>query len=1279
MVINKTEDEKRNQIVENINNNSMSVEAGAGAGKTTIIISRIMEQIRKGLVKAENIVVITFTNAAAEDLRGRILDELRRACSMKDQDEGELTNLKEALRDQSKMHISTIHSFCFRLLEEQSFEARIPADVKLLEKKETVELQREFFRNWYRKQKYDELREKEQEFYRGGISEYILNAFLSVCELPEDTDFRYDKALLTGKKLQDYIRDMEKQLNELVDGIVNVTMKESCFSSLSITCIDDVLAAMGANKQGNPETLLSADFNRLYGKIKDFIPINIFKDGILNYNDIDSLMEIYETISDKNKNAIKGIFNRKHPLVGTVAVNDLNEKVLNGLTNRENLKNVLDTYQNALVIDTVLKARDAYREFCKKPENRMTISNDMLLQEALHLVKASEDALDFFRNKFTCIYVDEFQDTDLVQRDLILELCRDKDHPEKLRKNSLFFVGDPKQSIYAFRGADVDVYEDTRNRYIPDEEDEAEVYSLNNNYRTEEEVVKWINNEFKDRDDGKGRFQNILAGGYEEMAAVNNNPKADNVLLGVYTLNYPVWKSEDNFVKDEKERLKKALEDKKGQIIKNIKQAGKDAAAAAEKAEKELIKAEGKKIKDEKERIDEAKDRAKETAMAEAMRAEGLTVLDKKAITDEEQASIDSGADQVRKNCAASDKVYADKQSALDTEADIIVEIVKRLVSSDLKIYKEEKNGQDGQVKKFTLKPIEYKDFLILCRRKADINLYADRLKKSGIPVNLYGALDMENEDVLIRFRQLYHYLAWPGDNMARYGAYEVLIGGRVTADNADECKGLADKLFETTKYMDSVEMLQYLTHHLEIILEPNVNGAKMTRTQARLQQLYEYIASMPFGDKKDVDKYIQEYMESEVDKELSMIKDQNAVRFMNLHKAKGLEGNIVIAAARTYRQSMCANNTYRNMNVVYPTATNGYYKIPSYLNSTDKNGVPISELLKQQEEAEWTRQDYVEVTRAKEALIFMDALASGDRFKNYNFADTQNLLEVKGLSDLKKKVEDIYSGNYSPDNTSDGDKLEYDINEWKVDIGKEKQYHQYRHISPSGLEHNDRNEWNPGEESTDRPVGNIFGTVMHRAFELLVNAIRETDREEVSSIDVSIPVSRAVMESYMEIIYSIDESSRNVREAEIKRYDDYLTGKLKAFIADGEMIDRIKAAKEVYTEMAFSEYADACELYFEESLKETLEKKHLIPDDNEKYWLNGQADLVLINNDGVLETADVIDYKSDKIGGESMENFEKHLHASYDDQQKLYKYIVSRVFNIPIENVSFEYYHMYK
>ena len=135
MVINKTEDEKRNQIVENINNNSMSVEAGAGAGKTTIIISRIMEQIRKGLVKAENIVVITFTNAAAEDLRGRILDELRRACSMKDQDEGELTNLKEALRDQSKMHISTIHSFCFRLLEEQSFEARIPADVKLLEKK----------------------------------------------------------------------------------------------------------------------------------------------------------------------------------------------------------------------------------------------------------------------------------------------------------------------------------------------------------------------------------------------------------------------------------------------------------------------------------------------------------------------------------------------------------------------------------------------------------------------------------------------------------------------------------------------------------------------------------------------------------------------------------------------------------------------------------------------------------------------------------------------------------------------------------------------------------------------------------------------------------------------------------------------------------------------------------------------------------------------------------------------------------------------------------------
>ena len=150
--------QKRAAIIEKVEDN-VFVEAGAGAGKTTLIVQRILNQLKSGKLHAEQIVVITFTNKAAEELYSRIEGTLRRQAKDDANSEEERQHLQKALRDIANMNISTIHSFCHRLLLEHSFEAKLPLDVQLLEEKEAAEWKREWFDQWFATLSEDKMKE----------------------------------------------------------------------------------------------------------------------------------------------------------------------------------------------------------------------------------------------------------------------------------------------------------------------------------------------------------------------------------------------------------------------------------------------------------------------------------------------------------------------------------------------------------------------------------------------------------------------------------------------------------------------------------------------------------------------------------------------------------------------------------------------------------------------------------------------------------------------------------------------------------------------------------------------------------------------------------------------------------------------------------------------------------------------------------------------------------------------------------------------------------------
>ena len=123
------------------------VEAGAGAGKTSLICDHICNLLKKGIYKPEEMVVITFTNKAAEELYARIyqlLDKIKEDGSKEEQ-----IRIQEARENMDRMCISTIHSFCSRILREQSFYAGRGMGYIMTTEAESQQMKQAFLKEWF--------------------------------------------------------------------------------------------------------------------------------------------------------------------------------------------------------------------------------------------------------------------------------------------------------------------------------------------------------------------------------------------------------------------------------------------------------------------------------------------------------------------------------------------------------------------------------------------------------------------------------------------------------------------------------------------------------------------------------------------------------------------------------------------------------------------------------------------------------------------------------------------------------------------------------------------------------------------------------------------------------------------------------------------------------------------------------------------------------------------------------------------------------------------------
>lgn len=414
--------EQQKKAVYTIDRN-ISVSAGAGSGKTRVLVERFVYILQDSAlhperepVNAADIMAITFTKKAAGEMKERIREAINSKINGKYDDAGNLVQApdkeqaefwKQQLESLERAQINTMHSFCGRVLRENPVEAGVDPSFITLED----------FDN----------------------EDFIVNGIKSFLRLQLKDDDADVKLLADSYGLG----SLEQQLQDVYPHIVGYDFHKDIYSAY-----EERVADLDANC----EKLKTALLDFVAGKEGYFKKKGAVYEKIVALEqrlpDIFEIINSREPMEEGYVSFTKGI-SGKNLTEYLNPIKDLANKIDGALFDKKALDGgYLEAWEN------VLQALVEYLEQEKLKHDSLNF--DDLENMAIRLLKNNPQVCQKYMRKFKHIMVDEFQDTNDKQRQLVYLLCGGD--AEVLKGRKLFIVGDPKQSIYRFRNADVSVF-----------------------------------------------------------------------------------------------------------------------------------------------------------------------------------------------------------------------------------------------------------------------------------------------------------------------------------------------------------------------------------------------------------------------------------------------------------------------------------------------------------------------------------------------------------------------------------------------------------------------------------------------------------------------------------------------------------------------------------------------------------------------------------------------------------------------------------------------------
>ena len=444
--------------IRNSLNENLFVEAGAGTGKTTALVGRIIALIASGQARMDGLAAITFTEAAAGELRervGRVLEEEARNDRRTD---AERERCDRAAREMESASIQTLHSFALSLLRELPLEAGLSPGFESMD-----QIQSDL---WF------------QEAWDQWLEEALDS---------DDLGAKILRALRLGLQLGS-LREVAAALHRNYDLVEGTTFPETSLPDLTITQeLRDAeieirrllpLASKGADDPLYAHAQVIADLGRRLQPVvdQDASIAMVTAAGRLSTGSGRQPDWATDPVSGVNgckllKDLLKGLDDTCAEELG-----QLRESAFTAL---------LEALHRFVVELAAQRKRDGRAEF-----------HDLLVW-ARNLLRDNPRARQYFQRRFHHILIDELQDTDPIQAEIAFFLAGSPDDPANLETRDwgkitpvpgkLFVVGDPKQSIYRFRRADIATLGEVRRRLG------GEAVPLRQNFRSQEGIIGWAN------------------------------------------------------------------------------------------------------------------------------------------------------------------------------------------------------------------------------------------------------------------------------------------------------------------------------------------------------------------------------------------------------------------------------------------------------------------------------------------------------------------------------------------------------------------------------------------------------------------------------------------------------------------------------------------------------------------------------------------------------------------------------------------------------------------
>lgn len=463
------------------------VAAAAGSGKTAVLVERIINKIINEKIDIDKLLVVTFTNAAASEMRERVLDAIYK----KLEEDSENENLQRQITLLNKASICTIDSFCLEVVRNNFYELdNVSPNFRIADTTEIELLKQEVLEDIFEK-KYEE---DNDEFIK------LIHTYTSY---RDDTPL---KELVL--KINNYIQSNPFPEKWLTDKIEMFNLKDRLDEDFANTIwgkellkeVDEELVDILSTFESISKKLtLDKELEKYYQTIRN--DIDMLENLKRSLNSWDKAYEINQNLKfptwprQKVESELKDEA-KKIRDDGKKKLSKILDKILI-YNSRQANEDIYDMYSILSKLKNLIF--EFNEEFSKRKRNKNIVDfNDIehfalkiLLKKENGEIQVSEVAKRY-QEKYLEIAIDEYQDSNLVQEYILSSVSKG---------NNIFMVGDVKQSIYKFRQAMPELFLNKYHKYKSkkdkQKEDDLKI-QLFKNFRSRDNVLDFTNIVFQD-------------------------------------------------------------------------------------------------------------------------------------------------------------------------------------------------------------------------------------------------------------------------------------------------------------------------------------------------------------------------------------------------------------------------------------------------------------------------------------------------------------------------------------------------------------------------------------------------------------------------------------------------------------------------------------------------------------------------------------------------------------------------------------------------------------